>query len=171
MFEVSDLQRLLLDHSLFRSEELDVHPGGRSKEHRTLCIPPSVCLPTVVNDPDLSGRHRACNACLSLLQSNLLLLLEADTEGFGTNPVMEVVPVAVEDVGTCYPTLRLRSVNEGLQLLPGGEQGLLDFVGLLPVAELASDYTTTGVLQDVLEVVLPTISRFGRFNRHFYYNV
>ena len=171
LFEVRDLQCLLLDHSLFRSEELNVHPGGWSKEHRALCIPPSVCLPAVVNDPDLSGRHRACNACLGLLQSNFLLLLEADTEGFGTNPVMEVVPVAVEDVGTCYLTLRLRSVNEGLQLLPGGELGLLDFVGLLSVAELASDHPTTSVVHDVLEVVLPTISRLGDLIRHFYYNV
>ena len=47
--------------------------------------------------------------------------------GLGTNPLMEVVPVTVEDVGARDLSLCLRRVDEGLQLLPGDELGLLDF--------------------------------------------
>ena len=46
---------------------------------------------------------------------------------------MEVVPVTVEDVGARDLSLCLRRVDEGLQLLPGDELGLLDFEWLPPL--------------------------------------
>ena len=134
---------------------MSIHPCGWSKKHHALRVPPRVCFLAVVNDPDLPGCHRARYACLGLLQGQFSLRLEADMIGLGTNPLMEVVPVTVEDVGARDLSLCLRRVDEGLQLLPGDELGLLDFEWLPPFANLASDHSTTGVCHDVLEFVFP----------------